>query len=728
MKKLLTIALLAAALTLTLVACGGDDTETGTESVSESASESESTSESESESESESVSESVSETDSETESVSETDSETESESQSETETETETETEAETLPECPGVGTATQVKPSWDTIYKNTEGELAQADGGAAEKFTATPFKLDDTWHTLMVRGWAGSGDTENRIEKFGYRIDLGEIVVDNAAYREAEDGVIAAGGDARYCISIPTEALKGGFHYVRAYGICADGTAVEILNMWIEGRDLTAIEAAQIWDADKSVVTHLSFDELRDGASGIFPAGAAANWDGIAKLNDTITTLQFWGWVGIKADTVGLFGYSIDGAAPIFDAAWSVTAAQDVIDAASGTGAATASRMLIDIPVAGLIGDHTVTVYYKAADDSAACILKEFTVSGPAILDTIEGGLHNNKLQIDAENSDNYSASISGWMGFDEFTPAAIGWAVDGGAITWDGSINTECEDAIKDPANAGEFGFRYTLKASLTGLPYGDHEVVYYAKLPSGDLCQLYTQNVTNKDPSVVENSTANFDTAENADLLSFFANDGGAPGACNYADNTTPYKLTGITSIHKTMDGTYQMSVKNLVCGNAGQAVVFFRGNPNPNFGDGGYFGHDGTGTESVGCAGIYVSIIDVEGVSTLRINVKGQDAEGKAVPHIYTVALTGKDFKVVDDNTALTFYEGDKLLATVAISGMNEGGYATQAVVTIGETVETLDDVCCAATAASDIGFIARGTDTTFEAVTVKGLDA
>ncbi len=629
-----------------------------------------------------------------------------------------TEPEPETLPPQPEAPTATQVKGSWDSIFKNEENNFAQADGTAADKFTATPFKLDDTWTDILFRGWAGSGNAENKFVTFGYRVDLGDLVVVDGSFREAEADVIDAGGDARYVIPVPTEPLKGGMHYIRCYGVCADGTAVEILNIWIEGRDLTPLEAAQAWDIDKSVVTHLSFDELRGG--DYFAPGSSATWDGIAKVNDSITTIQFWGWITFYGE-LGQFGYQIDDGEVVFNSAWAfVGDDHSVIESQKdGLGGDHGNRMLIDIPVAGLVGDHTVKVYYKNADETAIAILKEFTVSGPAILDTVSAGLHNNHLQIDAQSADNFSANISGWMGFDEFIPEALGWSVDGGAITWNGSINTACEDLIKIDANAGANGFRYSITASFEGLPYGDHEINFYAKLPSGDLCLLYTKSATNSDPSNVGNSTANFDTAENADLLSFFVNDGGAPGGCNY---NGPYTLAGITSVHKTMDGTYEMTVKNLTCGNAGQAVVFFRGNANPNFGDPGYFGHDNNDPHSVGCAGIYVSIID----GNLRLNVKGQNEEGKAVPHIYTTPMSGKDLRVVDDNTALYFYEGDTLLATVALSGM-EGGFATQAVVTLADgTTETLDDVCAAAQATSDIGFVARGVALSFDAVTVKGL--
>ncbi len=333
---------------------------------------------------------------------------------------------------------------------------------------------------------------------------------------------------------------MKGGFHYIRAYGICADGTAVEILNMWIEGRDLTPLEAAQAWDIDKSVVTHLSFDDLRknDGPDGYFTPGALATdpnaWDGIADVV-SLTHLNFWGWIGIAADTVGQFGYAIDDAAPIFDDAWTHATGEDVINAALTTGAATASRMLITIPVEGLMGDHTVTVYYKAADDSAYAILRQFTVKGIAILSGDEAGLV--KLQIDSENSDNYSASIAGWLGFGDKPMAALGWSVDGGAITWNGSLYDPAEAELGTIQQlAGSAAKRYGIQASFDGLPFGEHEIVYYAKLEDGTICQIHTQSATNTDPSQVGNSTANFNSAESADLLGFFKNDGGAPGACN------------------------------------------------------------------------------------------------------------------------------------------------------------------------------------------------
>ncbi len=242
---------------------------------------------------------------------------------------------------------------------------------------------------------------------------------------------------------------------------------------------------------------------------------------------------------------------------------------------------------------------------------------------------------------------------------------------------------------------------------------------------------ICRFYETTVVTKDPSAVGNSTVNYNSADNADLSTEFTFLAGLnQGACNYT--TGSYKITGINQLIKTMDGTYVLTVSNLK-GTAPAGTMVLRGNPTPNFGDPNYYGHDyGTdhvkdpGSYDVGCAGIYATILNVNGTPTLKFNVRGMDADGYPVLHVYTVAMTGYDIKIVDDNTAVKFYEGDTLLATVALTG-NASGYATQAVVTLADgTTETLDDVCAAATAASDIGFIARSADLTFDAVTLTGL--
>ncbi len=330
-------------------------------------------------------------------------------------------------------------------------------------------------------------------------------------------------------------------------------------------------------------------------------------------------------------------------------------------------------------------------------------------------------------KNNFDAQNSDNYSASIAGWIGFDQEV-SAMGWSVDDGAITWNGSLNRSPEDAVKQLA--GQLAVRYTVNASLAGMPFGKHAVSFFVKLADNSVVLLTTTEVETNDPSVVEDSTYNYDSTTTADL-SFIFTFGAGLGGGSVLD-AAPYKLTGINQLMATAEGTYALTIKNLKTPN-GHGAVVVRGNPSPNFGDANYYGHDGNNDQanpdslSVGCAGIYFGIVTENGAPVLRINVKGNEDGSKAIPHIYKVAMSSYDITVVDDNKAITFYEGNKVLATVELSG-NEAGYATKAVVTANGATETLDKIAISATAVSDFGFTARAVEVTFDAVKLTSLAA
>ena len=148
-------------------------------------------------------------------------------------------------------------------------------------------------------------------------------------------------------------------------------------------------------WDANKDVVTHQSFDELRkvtDGqeAGGVFTPGQSAGWNYVADLSDgTVQALKYWGWIGAKGD-LGTFGYQIDDDAAVFSADFSVEAEAAVVAAAAGTGADSASRFLINIDLAELTGKHTVKALYKDAEGNVV-ILNTFTVIMPAPAHTVQ-------------------------------------------------------------------------------------------------------------------------------------------------------------------------------------------------------------------------------------------------------------------------------------------------------------------------------------------------
>ena len=171
----------------------------------------------------------------------------------------------------------------------------------------------------------------------------------------------------------------------------------------------------APMWDIDKSVVTHQSFDELDTYAggnkvAGVFAPGASAGWDKIVTLPDfSVDTLRYWGWIGAKGE-LGQFGYQINGGAAIYDDAWTHATEQPVIDAAATTGADCASRMQIMISLAGLDGENTIRVLYKTADGIEAC-LNEFTVILPEkpkdIKDTFTADVNSQELGVSLDASD---------------------------------------------------------------------------------------------------------------------------------------------------------------------------------------------------------------------------------------------------------------------------------------------------------------------------------
>ncbi len=140
----------------------------------------------------------------------------------------------------------------------------------------------------------------------------------------------------------------------------------------------------AAMWDENKNIVLHQSFDELRkngDAGDGVFAPGASASWDKTAVIDTNTTTLAYWGWVALNAE-VGQFGYKIGDGEAVYDDAFAVEAEEGVVNAVAGVNGAThASRMLVNIDVSGIMGESTVQVLYKTPD-GAVTILGEFEVN----------------------------------------------------------------------------------------------------------------------------------------------------------------------------------------------------------------------------------------------------------------------------------------------------------------------------------------------------------
>ena len=277
-------------------------------------------------------------------------------------------------------------------------------------------------------------------------------------------------------------------------------------------------------WDEKKDVVTHQSFDELRKviagaEADGVFTPGQSAGWDFIADLTSDVEALKCWGWVGVKGE-IGLFGYKIDNGPAIFDASFAVEAAQDVINAAADTGADNASRFLINIDLAGLEGEHTVSVFYKTADAYTA-LLNTFTVKMPVIpswgddhtiithqafdaLQRFSAGADAGYVFTPGQaNSWNYVAECAssvdaigymGWVGI-KGEIGQFGYSIDNGAYIFADEFTWETEQGIIDAAKTtgADTGSRFWVNIDLSVLEVGEHNIRVVYKNTAGEMVML-------------------------------------------------------------------------------------------------------------------------------------------------------------------------------------------------------------------------------------------
>jgi len=136
-------------------------------------------------------------------------------------------------------------------------------------------------------------------------------------------------------------------------------------------------------------VTTCLSFDELSmitDGNSvGFFTPGQSASWDKIANVEDyNVDTIKVWGWVGFFAEELGQFGYQIGDAEPVFGE-FTFATEDAVIAAAAGSGAKSASRFAIMIPVE-YVGGEGIEVQALVRDAAGTVeTLVKFTLNKTA-------------------------------------------------------------------------------------------------------------------------------------------------------------------------------------------------------------------------------------------------------------------------------------------------------------------------------------------------------
>ncbi len=150
-------------------------------------------------------------------------------------------TPAPALPEIDGITYTVNCinslqRMSFDNIMKDKNSTLYHPQqGGATGYIQQNPIRLDETWECIRIYGWAGY--PSGTIVSYGYRINDGEIVNDKSFLHSAEQGVLDAGGQTRYTITVPLEKITDTL-LLRFYIILEDGTEVEMTRFWVLGSE----------------------------------------------------------------------------------------------------------------------------------------------------------------------------------------------------------------------------------------------------------------------------------------------------------------------------------------------------------------------------------------------------------------------------------------------------------------------------------------------------------
>ncbi len=531
-------------------------------------------------------------------------------------------------------------------------------------------------------------------------------------------------------------------------------------------------------WDVNKDVVTHQSFDELRingDGGNGVFAPGQSAGWDGIANLTEGQTFLSYWGWIGIATDTVGQFGYAINGGEIIYDDSFAAETGDDVINAAAGTGAQTASRMLIKIDLAGLGGENTVTVYYKGSDDKVV-ILNEFTVNLPKLTEfwdvnkDIVCHLSFDELRINGGTGVFAPGASAGWDGIAALEGTAnnlyywgwvgviadsigqFGYQIDGGDIIYKDSFAVTADEGVIAAAqgNGATTASRMGVSIDISAI-YGEHIVKVYYKDPAGVACILSEFTII-KDEPVNPDREDDHDFASDvasqpidtplsaSDLVNALAwNQGASFDDCKVYDGY--YKLVGINAMSTTTNGKYVYSVDVMGIDQPNMSTVFVRGIRAASK-ECQYYGDQGAATGGAGGSGIYLSFENGQ----LRIDVRSFTGVFEGAPYdgnpttasnlFYAPCSAEMNISIADAGSKLYIFESGTLAATIEISGTRDFGLANvpadamadKVTITIGDTSTTVENAFVAASHISDVGITARASTLTFTSLSLKPLSS
>ena len=253
----------------------------------------------------------------------------------------------------------------------------------------------------IYLRGWSY---IDKPIYTFGYRIDGGDIVYDDAFIDERSAELSGAGfpGAQGFAVTVPVGSLSSGEHTIEVIVIDEDGmfTPVVKTKSGVDYPVGVTFTVTKLQDHE-SVVTGKSFDKYY--VEGVeLGQGAAAGYLGNVDRNiinkypqayaltgsDEITIT---GWATFDGEHVETFGYKIDDQPSVTSPDFIVNRNAEL----AGAGFPYGQGFSITFSYAGLEpGEHTVTLFATALDEAEHEIFSyNFTVSevGAWLYDTTQ-------------------------------------------------------------------------------------------------------------------------------------------------------------------------------------------------------------------------------------------------------------------------------------------------------------------------------------------------
>jgi hypothetical protein len=349
------------------------------------------------------------------------------------------------------------------------------------------------------------------------------------------------------------------------------------------------------------------------------------------------------------------------------------------------------------------------------------------------------------------AEGEAHDSMILRGWVGFEQ-PIVAFGYFLDNYEFVFNPDYTKPTEDGVK--AAGGEHALRFEIYVPLADLKYDDHFAGFVVKLEDGTIVRL-RENITVSLPAAPKQDDHNFTSnvgsnfadsqddvelkyADIADLFDQINWGAGVPMYAKYNGGNAFYNVTHFSALHTQPTGQYAFNV-NVVstAGSEGFAGLFVRGVRIASI-ENNFFGQDGhdAGGVSMGGAGIYINYVPRGTGYALRINVKTYE-DGQYVPNVYYALVDSSDITVTDDGSTVSIFAGDKLAATIVISGVKDYGISTEhgstpadalaekAVITTAEGTFELNNACVAATIeGSDLGIATRTGTFNFDRVALN----